>query len=509
MKLRVSAWAIRNPLPIALLFVALTLLGWMSYTRLPIKEYPNIAFPLVQVSVSQSGSAPSEVENQISRPIEDALAGIANVKHITTYVSLGLSNTDVEFNLGTDMQKATDDVRTAVDRTRVQLPPGIDPPLVQRVDVDSNSILTYALSSPRLSPVQLSWFVDNTVSRFLQGLPGVAQVSRDGGQDREINVTLDPARMAAFGVTAPQVNAALYAYNVDETGGRADIGGREQTVRVLGQAASVDALRSLTIPANGRYVSLSDIAEIGDGQSEPRAFALLNDRPVVGFDVRKTRDASDISTERVVKAAIEKLKAQHPEVTFTQILSTVDETRESYTATVHVLLEGMNSRRPCGLRVPEELARHGDRRRRHAAIAAAHLQCATGLRLQPQHHHSAVSDAGHRHPGGRRHRGDRKHREAHRAGGEPVSRVLDRRRFDRAGGAGDHGHYRRGVHAGVVHGRCVGAVLQGVRPDGRRRSNLLPDRRTPAHPTPGGLLPEAESSRQAGAPAWRGSTAAR
>ncbi len=341
MKLRISAWAIRNPLPIALLFIALTLLGWLSYTRLPIKQYPNISFPLVQVSVSQSGAAPSEVENQITRPIEDALAGIANVKHVKSYVSLGLSNTDVEFNLGTDMQKATDDVRTAVDRTRVQLPPGIDPPLVQRIDVDTQSILIYAVSSPTLSPVQLSWFVDNTVSRFLQGLPGVAAVSRDGGQDREINVTLNPGRMAAFSVTAPQVNAALYQYNVDETGGRADIGGREQTVRVLGQAATVDSLRKLTIPANGHYVALSDIAEIGDGQSEPRAFALLNNRPVIGFEVQKTRDASEISTEKGVKAAIAKLQAQHPEVKFTQIISTVDQTRESYDATVHVLIEGM------------------------------------------------------------------------------------------------------------------------------------------------------------------------
>ncbi len=341
MKLRISAWAIRNPLPIALLFTALTLLGLMSYSRLPIKQYPNITFPVVTVGVTQSGAAPTEMQNQITRPIEDAMAGITNVKHVTSHVSLGISNTEIEFNLGTDMQKATDDVRTAVDRTRVQLPPGIDPPVVQRVDADSQSILVYALSSSSLSPVQLSWFVDNTVSRFLQGLPGVAAVNRNGGQDREINVTLNPQRMTAFGVTAPQVNAALYQYNVDETGGRADIGGQEQTVRVLGQAATIDGLRRLTIPAAGRYVTLSDVAEIGDGQSEPRAFALLNGRPVIGFEVQKTRDASEISTERGVKAAIAKLEAQHPEVTFTKILSTVDETRMSYDATVHVLVEGM------------------------------------------------------------------------------------------------------------------------------------------------------------------------
>ena len=341
MKFRISAWAIRNPLPVALLFISLTLAGWFSYNHLPIREYPNITFPAVTVGVTESGAAPSEMQNQVTRPIEDAVASIPGVKHLYSGVSLGISNTTIEFELGTDLQKATDEVRTAVDRVRVQLPPGIDPPLVQRVDANSQSILIYAVSSPDLSPVQLSWFVDNTVARTLQGMPGVAQVNRDGGQDREINVTLNPSRMAAFGVTAPQVNAALYQYNIDETGGRADIGGREQTVRVLGQAATVDTLRRLTIPANGRYVPLSDIAEIGDGQSEPRAFARLNNRPVVGFEVAETVNASEVATEKGVKAAIDKLAKAHPEVRFTQIIDTVDQTRLSYDATVHVLVEGM------------------------------------------------------------------------------------------------------------------------------------------------------------------------
>ncbi len=341
MQLRVSAWAIKNPLPVAMLFIGLLLAGWLSYTRLPIRQSPNIILPLVTVSVSQSGAAPSELENQVTRPIEDAVASIPDVKHVSSRISLGLSNTSVEFELGTDLQKATDQVRTAVDRTRVQLPPGIDPPLVERVDANSQSILTYALSSRSLSPVQLSWFIDNTIARALQGLSGVAQVNRDGGQDREINVTLDPARMAAFGVTAPQVNQALYAYNIDETGGRADVGGQEQTVRVLGQAPTLGTLRRLTIPANGRYVSLSDIATIGDGQSEPRAFAMLDNRPVVGFEVDETVAANELQTEGRVKAAVAKLEHDHPEVSFTQILDTVDDTRLSFDATIHVLLEGM------------------------------------------------------------------------------------------------------------------------------------------------------------------------
>ncbi len=341
MSLRVSAWAIRNPIPVAILFVALTISGLIAYSNLPIKQYPNISFPVASVTVTQSGAAPTEMENQITRPVEDAIAGIANVKHISSSVTLGSSATSVEFELGTDMQKATDDVRTAVDRTRVLLPPGIDPPTVQRIDIDSAPILTYAVSSSRLSPVDLSWFVDDTVARALQAESGVAQVGRVGGIEREINVTLDPARMAAFGVTAPQVNAALYQFNVDQTGGRADIGGREQTVRVLGQSQTVDALRGLTIPANGRYVTLGDVAEVGDGQAESRGFARLDNRPSVAFQVNKTRDASDVTVEREVVRAIATLQKAHPEVRFTPVVSTVQQTRRSYEATVHVLLEGM------------------------------------------------------------------------------------------------------------------------------------------------------------------------
>ena len=341
MKFNVSAWAIRNPVPVAILFIALAIAGFSAYHRLPIKQFPNIQFPAVNVTVTQSGAAPAEMENQITRPVENAMSGIAYVKHITSAVSLGSSSTTLEFELGTDMQKATDDVRTAIDRERANLPPGIDPPLVQRIDIDSAPILTYAVFAPNMSDAQVSWFIDDTVARSLQAQSGVAQVSRVGGADREINVVLDPDKMAAFGVTAPQANDALRQFNTDEAGGRADVGGREQTVRVLGGAATVNALRSTTIPAAGHFVRLSDIAEIGDGQAEQRGFARYNGKPIAAFQVNKTKDSSDVEVEARVVAAISVLAKAHPEVRFVQIVSTVTQTRNSFTATVHVLLEGM------------------------------------------------------------------------------------------------------------------------------------------------------------------------
>jgi HAE1 family hydrophobic/amphiphilic exporter-1 len=341
MRVPISSWAIKNPIPVVLLFMALTLVGLIAYASMPIKQFPNITFPIVTVSVSQSGAAPSEMETQITRPIEDVIAGVADVRHISSQVVQGSSTTTIEFELSANLQKATDDVRTAVERTRVLLPPSIDPPTVQQIDIGDAPILTYAVSAASMSGADLSWFVDNTVARAIQAEKGVAQVARVGGVSREINVTLDPDRMRARGVTAPQINDALRAYNTDETGGRANIGGSEQTVRVLGQAQQVAGLRDVTIPTVVGYVRLGDVADIGDGESEQRGFARLNGRPAVAFQVNKTRLSSEVSAEAAVKKAVARLAAAYPNVAFTEVVSTVQSTRETYDATVHVLLEGM------------------------------------------------------------------------------------------------------------------------------------------------------------------------
>jgi len=341
MNFRISAWAIRNPIPVALMFIALTIAGLVAYPKLLIKQFPNITFPAVLVSITQNGAAPAEVENQISRPVENAIAGIQNVKHVQTTATLGSSGTMIEFELGTDMQKATDDVRTAIDRTRPNLPPTIDPPQVQRLDIDSAPILTYAVSSRTLSGVELSWFIDDTIARTLQAEPGVAQVARVGGVDREINVIVDPDKMAAFGVTAPQVNDALRQFNTDDPGGRADIGAQEETMRVLGSAPTVAQLRDTNIPAGGKFVRLADVAQIGDGEAEQRGFARLDGQPTVAFQVNKTKLSSDVEVEARVSKVVEKFAKAHPEVSITKVVSTVDETRHSFEATQHVLLEGM------------------------------------------------------------------------------------------------------------------------------------------------------------------------
>jgi len=341
-RLAVSTWAIRNPIPIAVLFIAAVLAGLVSYAGLAIKNYPNIEFPAVFVQVTRSGAAPAEMESQVTRPVENALAGLSNIDSISSTVTEGSSNTLIQFQLGQNLQKATDDVRSKIDQIRNVLPRDIDPPVTQRLEVEEQPIITYAVYDPAMSETELSWFIDNTIARRLQASSGVARIDRVGGVDREINVLVDPDRLAAHGLTAAQVNDALALSNVDVPGGRTDIGGREQTLRVLGAAANVDQIRNLSIPAaGGSFVRLSDIADVGDGSAEPRTFALLNGRPVVGFEVTKTKDSSEVSTEDGVDATIAALQKEHPGLTVRKIVSQVDRTRASFSATLHTLLEGM------------------------------------------------------------------------------------------------------------------------------------------------------------------------
>jgi HAE1 family hydrophobic/amphiphilic exporter-1 len=342
MNLHISAWAIRNPIPVVLLFIVLLIAGISGYRSLPIKLYPDVSFPIVQVNVTLSGAAASEVETQITRAVEAAVSNVAGVKHVQSTVMQGISSSTIEFEIGEDAQKATDEVRSAIDRIRGSLPRGIDEPIVQRFDVDSAPIVTYAVSTQSMNDVELSWFVEDTVVRRLITQKGVAQVDLVGGVSREINVTLDPAELQARGLTAPKINEALRSSSTDVPGGRSQIGNREQTIRVLGSAESVQALSNTVISVGtGREVRLSDIATVASGAAERRGFASLNGQSVVGFQVKKTKTSSDVAVARAIEQATDELAEEFPDVKFERIVSTATSTQNSYTATLEALLEGM------------------------------------------------------------------------------------------------------------------------------------------------------------------------
>src|SRR6476660_6108327 len=228
MAVNISAWSIRQPLPSIMLSIILLVLGWMSFMKLPVTRLPNADIPIVSVVVTQFGAAPAELEAQVTKTIEDGISGVEGVRHISSSIADGVSVTTITFRLETNTERALNDVKDAVTRTRANLPEGVDEPLIQRVDVVGLPIVTYAAIAPGKTPEQLSYFVDDVVKRALQGVRNVAQVERIGGVEREILVSLDPDRLQAAGLTAVNVSQILRGTNVDVAGGRAEIGKNDQ-----------------------------------------------------------------------------------------------------------------------------------------------------------------------------------------------------------------------------------------------------------------------------------------
>ena len=427
-----------------------------------------MTFPVVLVQVLQPGASPQEVETQIMQKVEAAVASIGNIDNITSLAIEGQSRVFVQFNIGTPIDRAVADVRDAVAKVRVDLPQGIQEPTVTRIDIDGNEIVAYAVSTSALSAEELSWFVDNTVSKNLLAVEGVSQVTRSGGVSREIRVELDPARMQALGITAAQVNQQLRSLNLDSPGGRAEIGGGEQAIRVLGEARTAHALGDTQIMLpGGRFARLSDLADVKDSVGEIRALARLNGRPATIFKVFKAKGTSDVTVLDGVEAELAKIKQQNPQVTISQVFTTVDYTKATYHSAMSALIEGsilavlvvflflrdMRATLISALAIPL------------SAIPTFALHAVDGLLAQPDQPAGAV--AGGRRAGRRCHRRDREHRAPHAHGQERLPGRARCRRRDRPGGGGDLRHHHRGVPAGELHGRHHRTVLQAVRADGR------------------------------------------
>ncbi len=342
MALNISGASIRRPIPAIVLFVVLLVLGVAAFRSIPITRAPNVDVPIVSIAITQSGAAPAELETQVTRKVEDAVASVAGVKHLTSSVADGVSTTLVELQLEVSSDRALNDVKDAVGRIRADLPRTIDEPDIERVDVVGEAIQTFAASAPGMTVEQLSWFIDDTVVRALQGVTGVGRVERIGGVSREVEVNLDLDRLAALGVTAGQVNAQLRATNVDLAGGRGEVGGHEQAIRTLANAGSLAGLAATRIVLpDGRELRLSDVASVTDGFEEPRRFARLDGAiPVVAFAVYRAKGASDVTVAGRVKARLDALAAAHPGVSMVLIDDSVRGTYGGYVSAMHGLLEG-------------------------------------------------------------------------------------------------------------------------------------------------------------------------
>ena len=337
----ISSWAIRNPLPPIVGFVALALLGIMSFLSMDVNDNPDIEFPAASISVAQPGAAPTEMETQVTQRIEAAVRGINGVDEISSFVGEGNSQTFVQFVIGTPVDRGVNDVRDAVSQIRGDLPDGILEPQIARVDISGGPLGIYSAETSDMTLEQLSWFVDNTVAKRLLGVEGMAQVRRSGGVTREIRVILDPVRLQAQGVTAAQINQQLRQVNINAAGGRAEIAGSEQSVRVLGNAASAFSLGDTQIALpGGRTIKLSSVADVRDSHAEQRTLATMNGRQVLSFRITRAKGYSDVTVYDDAMKALKEIEKENPQVRFTQMFTSVDYVKDQYNSAMEAMVEG-------------------------------------------------------------------------------------------------------------------------------------------------------------------------
>ncbi|BCO25815.1 multidrug resistance protein MdtC [Rhodoferax lithotrophicus] len=346
--MNLSSWSIRNPVPAILLFIILTAAGLFSLHKLGIQNFPDLDVPTILVSASLEGAAPAQLETEVARKIEDKLASVTGVDHITSTITDGAASISVSFDIDKDSEVALNEVRNAVDGARADLPTEMAAPVVSKVTQGSSALLTYTVVAAHLSESDLSWFVDNDISKALLSAKGVGAIKRVGGVEREMHVTLDPALMAGLGVTANSVSSQIKAVQTDASGGRGTLGGGNQSVRTLGRLDQPEQLAGLAIPlttastatATRTSVRLDQIATVSDTAEERFAYAALNGKPVVGFQVTRQIGSSEVSVAATVRAAVKTFSASHPQVQITEVIETVTPTQDNYDGSMHLLYEG-------------------------------------------------------------------------------------------------------------------------------------------------------------------------
>ncbi|HEX3423632.1 MAG TPA: efflux RND transporter permease subunit [Sphingomicrobium sp.] len=337
----ISSWCIRNPVFPIVLFVGLMLAGIVSFARMQVNNAPDIDFPAAVVDVSQPGAAPNEMETQITQRVESAIRGVNGVDQIDSTVTEGDSQTVVQFQLGTPTDRAVNDVRNAIAQIRGTLPDGILEPQVIRVDAENEPISYVGAQTTDMTLEQLSWYIDDTVAKRLLGLPGIASVQRVGGVDRTILVVLNPAELQAQGITASQVNQQLRASNMNGAGGRAEVAGSEQSVRVIGNAKTAYQLSQTEIALpGGRFVKLADLGDVKDSNSEQRSLAKMNGHQVVTFMIQRAKGSSEVTAYDAMWKELNALQKENPKVHFSEVFTSVDYTKAQYSSAMEGLIEG-------------------------------------------------------------------------------------------------------------------------------------------------------------------------
>ena len=338
--MNVSAWSIRNPLASILLFILLFFGGWHGFNAMRIQQFPDMDFPVVVVSVSLSGASPQQLESDVAKKVESRVASLDGVKKIRSALQTGLSTTVIEFRLEKDLQEALDEVRSAMGEIRSDLPADALDPVISKVNTSGMPLLTFSVAARDMDELALSWFVDDSLSRRLLGIPGVGSVSRIGGLSRTVEVLPDPVALKALGLSIGDVAAQVAALQRDVSGGEAQVGDGRQSLRTLGAQTQAAALADLQIRTAGGAQRLGDFATIYDGAAEADSQALFDGETVVAFEIVRSRGASEVAVMDAVEAELARIAADYPQFTITKVYDRATPVQDDYENSLNMLVEG-------------------------------------------------------------------------------------------------------------------------------------------------------------------------
>ena len=341
MNFNVSSYSIRNPLVAILLFVLLTMGGVYGFLQMKVQQFPDIDLPAVVVTVTLPGAAPAQLENDVAKKIENQLTSINGIKHIRSSLQTGVATISTEFILDKDIQEAVDDVRSAVGEVRGDLPAAVNEPIITKVSTSGFPIVTYTVSADNMSVEDLSWFVDDTITKRLSDIQGVGSISRIGGLEREITVAADPIALSGLQFSIIQLSQQIAGIQQDSSGGEAEVGKTTQTIRVLGAVERADELNELQIAVpTGGTQALGRMAEVTDGPADISSVAKLDGQTVVAFDITRSRGASEVEVMARTDEALAQLSADMGNITINKAYDRATPVADDYQASLRMLIEG-------------------------------------------------------------------------------------------------------------------------------------------------------------------------
>ncbi|WP_320129829.1 efflux RND transporter permease subunit [uncultured Sphaerochaeta sp.] len=342
-----SKSAVKHPTTILIIFILMTALGIYSVQKLPIDLFPNMDIPYILVQTTYTNASPSEVEDKLTRTLENALSGVSGLKKLTSTSSQGSSIIILEFDIGTNLDEATNIIRDRIDLVRNYLPSDAESPIILKLDPNMMPIMTLALTSDTLSPEQLRKMADESVQPRLEQIDGVASTSLAGGRERAIRIEIQKDKLKAYNLTITQISQMVAIQNSQTSVGKIDENGLDWSIAASGEYSSLDDIRNTVISykvggdSDVKRIFLGDIAEVEDSYKDVDSYAYFDGKPCVTISIQKQTGKNTVTTAKLVRKQIKVIQDILPaQATLSEAYNTSDAVEQAVDQVVNSALQG-------------------------------------------------------------------------------------------------------------------------------------------------------------------------